>query len=98
MKILMIPTVPAKEFEKFGFNKCAGKYGKAGCYYLCMARENKMLFVSDEYFSIEPRREFDPRRPKQADYRSLYYIEVNDIMYDLIIFGMLKTRSEMRGD
>lgn len=40
---MLIPTVKAKEFEKFGFKKCKGKYGKQGCYYLCVARGCKML-------------------------------------------------------
>ena len=30
---MLIPTVPAKEFERFGFKKCAGDYGKHGCYF-----------------------------------------------------------------
>lgn len=42
---MLIPTVPAKEFERFGFKKCAGDYGKHGCYYLCVSRGIKMLFV-----------------------------------------------------
>lgn len=34
---MLIPKVEAKEFEKFGFKKCKGEYGKNGCYYLCVA-------------------------------------------------------------
>lgn len=47
VKIMLIPKVKAKEFEKFGFKKCKGEYGKSGCYYLCVARGVKMLFVSN---------------------------------------------------
>lgn len=25
---MLIPTVPVKEFKKFGFKKCVGEYGK----------------------------------------------------------------------
>lgn len=35
---MLIPAVKAKEFEKFGFKKCRGEYGKNGCYYLCVAK------------------------------------------------------------
>lgn len=30
---MLIPKVKAKEFEKFGFKKCKGEYGKSGCYW-----------------------------------------------------------------
>lgn len=49
---MLAPKVKAKEFEKFGFKKCKGEYGKNGCYYLCVARGVKMLFVSDVYFGV----------------------------------------------
>ena len=42
---MLIPKVKAEEFEKFGFKKCRGEYGKQGCYYLCVARGAKMLLV-----------------------------------------------------
>lgn len=35
---MLIPKTKAKEFERFGFKKCKGEYGKNGCYYLCVAR------------------------------------------------------------
>lgn len=35
---MLIPKVEAKEFEKFGFKKCKGEYGKNGCYYLCVQK------------------------------------------------------------
>ena len=50
---MLIPKVEAKEFEKFGFKKCKGEYGKSGCYYLCVARGVKMLFVSDVCFDVK---------------------------------------------
>lgn len=50
---MMKPKVSVKEFEKFGFKKCKGEYGKNGCYYLCVARGCKMLFVSDVCFDVQ---------------------------------------------
>lgn len=35
------PTKNVKEYEKYGFKKCKGSYGKNGCYYLCVA--NKVI-------------------------------------------------------
>ena len=58
---MLIPTVKAKEFEKFGFKKCKGEYGKQGCYYLCVSRGVKMLFVSDVYFGVNDWDDNDPR-------------------------------------
>ena len=49
---MLIPTVKAKEFEKFGFKKCKGISSDLECYYLCVARGKKMLFVSDVYFEV----------------------------------------------
>lgn len=46
---MLRPKVKAKEFEKFGFEKCKKPYGNSGCYYLCVSRGVKMLFVSDMY-------------------------------------------------
>lgn len=58
---MLIPTVPVKEFKKFGFKKCVGEYGKSECYYLCVARGTKMLFVSNKYFDVNAWRDDDPR-------------------------------------
>ena len=58
---MLIPTVPAKEFKKFGFKKCAGEYGKSECYYLCISRGIKMIFVSNEYFDVNNWKDGDPR-------------------------------------
>lgn len=49
---MLIPKVKAKEFEKFGFKKCKGEYGKNDCYYLCIAKGEKMLFVSNVCFDV----------------------------------------------
>ena len=73
---MLIPTVPVKEFKKFGFKKCVGEYGKSECYYLCVARGTKMLFVSNK----KPNCRYRDKRT---------YL---DIIYELIKAGMLKSK------
>lgn len=88
---MLIPTVPAKEFEKYGFKKCKGSYGKNGCYYLCIAHGVKMLFVSDICFGINDWKDDDPRIHKNANCRYRDARDAYDIVYELIITGMLKS-------
>ena len=40
---MLIPKTKAKEFERFGFKKCKGEYGKNGCYYLCVIARHQMI-------------------------------------------------------
>lgn len=85
----MKPVVKAENFTKYGFKKCKGMYGKNGCYYLCVNRGRKMLFVSDEYFSVSNWDKNDPRihsKPncKYSDKRT--YL---DIVFELIHDGMI---------
>ena len=44
---MLKPKVKASEFIKYGFKPCKGIPRRAECYYLCVARGCKMLFVSD---------------------------------------------------
>ena len=46
---MLIPTVSAKEFERFGFKKCAGDYGKHGWLLSLCFQGNQNAFVSDKY-------------------------------------------------
>ena len=78
--MMLIPTVPAKEFEKFGFKKCKGMPKDTECYYLCVARGSKMLFVSNIYFGVN---DCNCRYSDKRDYL--------DIVYELIKEGMLKS-------
>ena len=66
---MLIPKVKAKEFEKFGFKKCKGEYGKNGCYYLCVSRGCKMLFVSSAIFDVNDWINNDQRIHKDANCR-----------------------------
>lgn len=50
-----------KNPEKYGFKKCKGTYGKAGCYYLCISRGCSMIFLSPQLITIFPWEKSDPR-------------------------------------
>lgn len=86
---MLIPKVEAKEFEKFGFKKCKGEYGKGGCYYLCVARGAKMLFVSNVLFDVNDWRDNDPRIHRDANCRYRDRRTYLDIIYELIKADML---------
>lgn len=94
----MIPTTKAKEFEKFGFKKCKGEYGKQGCYYLCVARGVKMLFVSDVYFGVNDWDNNDPRIHKKANCRYRDNRTYLDIIYELIKADKLVSDCLKAGD
>ncbi len=88
---MLRPKVDIKEFEKYGFKKCKGEYGKNDCYYLCIARGIKMLFLSPVFFDIINWEADDPRIHKKANCRyrdSRTYI---DILYELIKADMLES-------
>ena len=58
---MLKPKVKACEFAKYGFKRCKGIPKQAECYYLCVSRGCKMLFVSDIYFDMMDWNEDDPR-------------------------------------
>lgn len=89
--MMLIPTVPAKEFEKFGFKKCKGMPKDTECYYLCVARGSKMLFVSNIYFGANDWIKDDSRIHKNANCRYSDKRDYLDIVYELIKEGMLKS-------
>lgn len=89
---MLIPTVLAKEFERFGFKKCAGEYGKSECYYLCVSRGIKMLFVSNNCFDVNNWNDDDPRIHKKPNCRYRDKRTYLDIVYELIKAGMLKSK------
>jgi hypothetical protein len=97
---MLIPKVKAKGFEKFGFKKCRGESGKNGCYYLCVARGVKMLFVSDVYFDVIDwmRGCIDPRIHKDANCRYRDNRTYFDIIYELIKADMLVSNCMKAGD
>ena len=90
---MLKPTVPAKEFEKYGFKKCRGDAGKHGCYYLCVARGSKMLFVSNVCFDVQDWENDDPRIHQNANCRYRDYRTYLDIIFRLMQDGMLESDS-----
>lgn len=89
-KNMLKPKVPAKEFEKYGFKKCKGEYGKNNCYYLCIARGKKMIFVSDVFFDVINWDAADLRIHKDANCRYRDQRTYIDIIYDLIKADLLE--------
>lgn len=91
---MLKPKVKASEFEKFGFKRCRGLPKQAECYYLCVARGCKMLFVSDIHFAMMDWDKSDPRIHKNANCRYSDKRTVLDIIYGLIKADMLKSEWE----
>lgn len=69
--IMLKPKVRASEFKKFGFKRCKGIPKESECYYLCIARGCKMLFVSDSYFGVNDWDKNDPRIHKSLKFFKL---------------------------
>jgi hypothetical protein len=88
---MLIPKVDVKEFKKYGFKKCKGIYGQADCYYLCVAKGCKMLFVSPKVFCINIWNNTDPRIHKNANCKFSDKRDYMDIVYQLIKADMLES-------
>lgn len=86
---MLIPTVEVKEFKKFGFKPCKGIPRSWQCYYLCVVRGCKFIFVSPKCFLIEEWRKGDSRIHEKPNYIR-GKITAIDILYDLIKAGMLR--------
>ena len=86
---MLRPTKPPKEFEKYGFKKCKGEYGQDDCYYLCVARGCKFLFVSNIVFDMQDWEDDDPRIHKKANCNYRDMRTELDIVYQLIKDDML---------
>lgn len=63
---MLTPKIKAKEFAKYGFKRCKGIPRDSECYYLCVARGCKMIFVSDICFDIIDWEKDDSRIRKAA--------------------------------
>jgi len=79
------------DFEKWGFKKCKGNYGKVNCYYLCVSNGTTMIFVSPQLYEIVKWNEGDPRIHKNPNCRYKNKKTAMDITYDLITAGMLES-------
>ena len=89
---MLKPTCKVKEFEKYGFKRCKGDYRE--CYYLCVAKGCKMLFVSDTLFAVNDWNDDDPRIHAKPNCKYKDNRDYLDIVYDLIVGGMLKNEVE----
>lgn len=85
------PTKGVKEYEKYGFKKCKGSYGKNGCYYLCVAKGCKMIFLSKEMIDVIDWSDSDPRIHKRPNCRYSDTRTALDIVTSLVINGMIMT-------
>ena len=92
---MLKPKVKAREFERFGFKRCKGIPKESECYYLCIARGCKMLFVSDSYFGVNDWDKNDPRIHKDANCRYMDMRTALDIIYELIKANMLKSELDI---
>ena len=92
---MLKPKVKASEFIKYGFKHCKGIPRQAECYYLCVAKGCKMLFVSDVYFDVFDWDEKDPRIHKNANCRYRDVRTALDIIYELIKADMLKSEMSL---
>jgi len=87
---MLKPKVDVREFERFGFKPCKGIAKEHQCYYLCVARGVKMLFVSPVMFDIQDWKNDDKRIHKKANCRYRDHRTSTDILYQLIKADMLK--------
>ena len=88
---MLTPKVKAKEFAKYGFKRCKGIPRDSECYYLCVAKGCKMIFVSDVCFDINDWEKDDPRIHKDANCRYRDNRTALDILYQLIKDDMLES-------
>ena len=88
---MLRPKVKAKEFEKFGFRRCKGIPKELNCYYLCVAKGCKMIFVSDVHFDVNDWQDNDTRIHKNANCRYRDERTYLDIIYELIKADMIES-------
>lgn len=79
---MLKPNCEAKEFEKYGFKRCKGTAKESECYYLCVARGCKMLFVSNCCFCVNDWKNDDPRIHKNPNCKYRDHRDSLDIIYD----------------
>ena len=87
---MLKPKVDITEFEKFGFKKCNKIDKTLNCYYLCVSRGVKMIFVSPSIYEIVNWTEDDYRIHKRPNCRYRDQRTALDITYELIKADMLE--------
>ena len=88
---MLKPKVDVQEFEKYCFKRCKGTQKESNCYYLCVSRGCKMLFVSPVIFDVNEWKDDDTRIHKNANCRYKDRRTYLDIIYDLIKADMLES-------
>lgn len=88
---MLKPKVDIKEFEKYGFKKCKGEYGKYDCYYLCVARGVKMIFVSSALLAVNEWEKSDKRIHEKPNCRYRDKRTYLDILYELIKADLIES-------
>lgn len=88
---MLKPKVDVKKFEEYGFKPCKGTTKESQCYYLCVSRGCKMLFVSPAIFDVNEWRDDDTRIHKKANCRYRDNRTYLDIIYNLIKADMLES-------
>lgn len=86
---MLKPKVKASEFTKYGFKRCKGYPKELEWYYLCIAADSKVLFVSDVCFFISDWYKNDSRIHKLPNCKYRDNRDSWDVIYDLIIDGVL---------
>ncbi len=86
---MLKPKVNVEEFKKFGFKPCKGIAKEEQCYYLCVTRSEKMLFVSPVMFDIQDWKDDDKRIHKKANCNYKDNRTAMDILCELIKADML---------
>ena len=85
---MLVPTKNLKDFEKYGFKKCKGEYGD--CYYLCVALDAKIIFLSKALIDVMDWRDDDPRINDKPNCDFDDTRDSLEIMVDLASKGMIK--------
>ena len=90
MTIYLKPIVPLSEFSsRFGFKRCKGLYGDNGCYYLCVATDSKMIFLSPKLIEVISWNDFDPRIHAKPNCRFRDPRPSEILMYEMIKADMI---------
>lgn len=87
---MLKPTRPLEEYEKYGFRKCKGSYGKNGCYYLCVSRGCQIIFLSPLMIDIQSWLGNDSRIHDRPNCRYRDSRTALDIICEMVIEGVIK--------
>lgn len=87
---MLKPTKPIEEYEKYGFRKCKGSYGKNGCYYLCVSRGCQTIFLSPLMIDVYSWLDDDPRIHARPNCRYRDSRTALDIICEMVIEGVIK--------